>query len=81
MHEHQPELLSRGVEAVVGADDSAKGRLDVLERLAAEFARFGGAYQVRGDPEQHGLPLSVAMPRILGAPAFADIEGRALVFA
>src|SRR5262249_38193136 len=38
VHEHQLKALRRWIEAVVGADDSAEGRLDVLERLAAEFA-------------------------------------------
>jgi hypothetical protein len=43
LHERQPEALPRGVEAVVGADNRAEGRLDVLERHAAEFAWPGGA--------------------------------------
>ena len=48
----------------------------MLERHAAEFARLGGADQVRRDLKQRGLPLQ----RILGAPALADIEGHSLVF-
>jgi hypothetical protein len=52
----------------------------VFERLAAEFAWFGGADQVRGDLKQHGLSLSVPALRIPGAPAPADVKGYALVF-
>jgi hypothetical protein len=48
----------------------------VLERHAGEFARFGGADQVRRDLKQHGLPPQ----RILSALALADIKGHSLVF-
>jgi hypothetical protein len=46
LHEYQPQALPDWVEAVVGADNGAEGRTDVLERLAAEFAQLGGADQV-----------------------------------
>src|SRR5262249_22690579 len=54
-HEHQLEALGSRVEAVVGANNGAEGRLDMLERHAAELTRLGGADQVRGDLKQHGL--------------------------
>jgi hypothetical protein len=80
VHEYEPEALQRRVEAVLSANDHAQGRLDVLERHAAEFAWLGSADQVRGDIKQHGLPLGVLARRIFGAPALVDIKGPALVF-
>jgi hypothetical protein len=71
VHKRQPEARTRRIEAIVGADNRAERRPDVLERHAAEFARLGGADQVRRDLKQSGLPPQ----RILGAPALADIEG------
>jgi len=77
--EHQPEVLPRGIEAVVEADIGAEGRADALERHAAEFARPGGADQVRGDLKQHGLPLRVPARCIFGTPSLAQPDAANVV--
>jgi hypothetical protein len=76
VHKCQPEAPARRIDAIVGAHNRAEVRLDVLERHAAEFARFGRADQVGRDLKQHGLPLQ----RLLSPLALADIKRHSLVF-